>query len=211
GISHPKGSGILFVGADPWVVEIASALQEEDQAVLLVDTNHTNISHARLAGVPAQRGNILSDIVEEDLEFTGIGNLLAVTANDEVNSMAVYEFTHQFGRAHIFQIQEKQHADSIERDKPAEHFHGRVAFPDTPTSQEMKSLHERGFTVKKTELTEQFTIEDFDATHGAETMHLFRIHNSRSLEILTAEEPTKWKAGQKIIALVPPVAPEKPD
>jgi NhaP-type Na+/H+ or K+/H+ antiporter len=204
GLSHPKGSGILFVGADPWVVEIAKALLDEDQAVLVVDTNHDNISRARLAGVPAQRGNILSDIVEEDLELTGIGNLLAATANDGVNSMAVHEFTHQFGGAHVFQLQTKQDEKKIERDKAPEHFLGRIAFPDSPTSRELEGLHERGFTVKKTELTEQFTIDDFDATHGEETLHLFRIHNSRSLEILTAEETTKWKPGQKIIALVPP-------
>lgn len=205
GLSHHKGSGILFVGADPWVIEIAKALQEEEQAVLVVDTNHDNIAKARLAGVPAQRGNILSDVVEEDLELTGIANLLAVTGNDEVNSMAVHDFTHQFGRAHVFQIQPKTNEKTIERDRTPEHFLGRIAFPDAPGNRDLACLHERGFIVKKTELTEQFTIEDFERTHGAEAHLLFRIHNSKSLEILTGEETTSWKPGQKIVALVPPV------
>lgn len=208
GLSHKKGSGILFVGADPWVIDIALALQEEEQAVLVVDTNYDNISKARLAGIPAQRGNILSDIVEEDLELTGIGNLLAVTANDEVNSMAVHDFTHQFGRAHVFQLQPNMSADTIERDKAPEHFIGRIAFPETPTNQELNRLRERGFTVKKTELTEQFTIEDFRKIHGSEAHLLFRIHNSHSLEVLSTGDTSGWKPGQKIIALVPPVGLE---
>ena len=203
GLSHAKGSGVLFVGADPWVIDIAKALSEEDQAVLVVDTNHENIVRARLAGVPAQRGNILSDVVEEDLELTGIANLLAVTGNDEVNSMAVHDFVHQFGRAHCFQIQPPEGEGAIERDRAPEHFRGRIAFPDALTSRDLARMHERGFVVKKTELTEQFTMEDFKETHGVESYPLFRIHNSRSLEILPEEETT-WKPGQMVIALVPP-------
>jgi len=210
GLSHQKGSGILFVGADPWVVEIAQSLLEEEQAVLVVDTNHENVSRARLAGVPAQRGNILSDIVEEDLELTGIANLLAVTANDNVNSMAVHEFTHHFGRAHVFQLQPKSDDKTIERDKAPEHFVGRLAFSSTPSNQQLRELHERGFTVKKTELTEQFTIDDFNAVHGEESLTLIRIHNSKSLEVICGEESVDWKTGQKIIALVPPTtSPQK--
>ncbi|MFT4546688.1 MAG: NhaP-type Na+/H+ or K+/H+ antiporter [Verrucomicrobiales bacterium] len=205
GLSHKKGSGILFVGADPWVLDIAAALQDEEQAVLVVDTNHENIKKARLAGIPAQRGNILSDIVEEDLELTGIANLLAVTSNDHVNSMAVHDFTHQFGRAHVFQLQPENSEETIERDKAPEHFVGRIAFPETPTNHALRDLHQRGFTVKKTELTKRFTFEDFSNIHGGETLLLFRIHNSKRLEVLSNEETTTWKPGQKIIALVPPV------
>ena len=204
GLAHRKGSGVFFVGADRWLIDVAKALREEEQAVLLVDMNHENIKRARLAGLATHRGNALSDIVEEDLELTGIGNLLAVTPNDEVNSMAVHEFTHHFGSAHVFQLRPRRDEEGIERDKAPEHFRGRFAFGGEPTAEDMRDRAARGFVVKKTKLTEQFTIEEFIREHGEEAMVLFVIHLNESLEIFCDDGKHEWKPGQKIIALVPP-------
>ncbi len=41
-----------------------------------------------VASIPVKRANILSEYVEEELDFTGIGQLLAATHHDEVNSLA---------------------------------------------------------------------------------------------------------------------------
>jgi len=202
-ITHPKGSGVLFVGADPWIVELAKSLQDEDLAVLLVDTNQENVSRARLRGLRSIRGNILSEQVAEELELTGIGNLAALTANDQVNSMAVYEFAPLFGRSNVFQLRQ-QIDESLERDKDPHHFRGRLPFSRQPTLDELRLALRHGYTLKKTELSEKFTVEDFWRTHGENSVLLFCVQTDGSLRFHCEDEPVKWSAGHKLIALVPP-------
>jgi Trk K+ transport system NAD-binding subunit len=71
---------------------------------MLLDTNYANVAAARMLGLDAHRANILSEFAEEELDFNGIGHLIAGTPNDEVNSMAAYKFIHHFTRSGVWQL-----------------------------------------------------------------------------------------------------------
>jgi len=72
--------------------------------VLLVDNNWSNISAARMAGLPTYYGNILSQYAPNKIELDGIGRLLALTSNDEVNSLATLRLDDIFGSGEVYQL-----------------------------------------------------------------------------------------------------------
>ncbi len=201
GLADPSPQGILFAGAEGWIRDIAKVLHDEGYAVMLVDTNFTSIAEARMAGLPADCSSILSEHVRDELDLSGIGRLLAMTLNDEVNTMAVREFTHQFGRAHVYQLA-STHQGAGRRVSVAEHLRGRKLFGD-PWHHDALSLRlAGGSVVKKTQLTESFTYDDFLQRYGPTSILLFVIDEDQRLSIRTAGEKAVPRAGQTVIAIV---------
>ena len=104
GLAEDKSHGVLIAGADAWTRDFAKELKECGVPVLLVDTNFTKITNARISGIDAVCGNILNEHLRDELTLTGIGQMMAMTPNDEVNSLAVRECRTMFDRAHLYQL-----------------------------------------------------------------------------------------------------------
>jgi NhaP-type Na+/H+ or K+/H+ antiporter len=164
GIASKNPRGILFAGADGWIRKISKALLDDGHEVLLLDTNYSNVAAATIDGTPAKRANILSEYVEEELDFAGLGQLIAGTHNDEVNSLAASEFTHIFGSADVWQVapldDKAHHTTAV-----AARMRGRIIFPGRPNHKILSRLSADGMEVKTTKLSEQFTYQDFLASY----------------------------------------------
>lgn len=160
GLASKNPRGVLFAGADGWIRKLAKALVADGHQVLLLDTNYSNVAAATLEGIPAKRANILSEYVNEELDFAGLGQLVAATHNDEVNSLAANEFTHIFGSAEVWQVtprdDKSHHTNSV-----ASHMRGRIIFSGRPTYKKLSQMSDEGYEVKSTTLGEQFTYDDF--------------------------------------------------
>ena len=164
GLSSRNPTGILFAGADPWARLAAKALHDDGHQVMLLDTNYANISAAKLLGLEAHRANILSEFAEEELDFNGLGSLVAATPNDEVNSLATQRFIHQFGRAGVWQIAPAD-LDSHEHTSAASDVRSQICFTGAPGHPALQDLAAGDSVVKKTQVTEVFTFEDFVETY----------------------------------------------
>jgi len=186
GIASRSSDGILFAGADTWTRKIASALHEDGYSVMLLDTRYGKVAAARMDGLHAIRANILSEHAEENLEFPGIRHLIAGTPNDEVNSLATQEFSHIFGKANVWQVApaDKDHHPST---AVAAHRRGRICFSEKPTFQKLQNLASREGIIKKTLLTEVFTLEHFHETHGDDAVILFLHDEETGLRPATAD------------------------
>ena len=164
GIAARNPRGVLFAGADGWIRKIAKALIDDGHEVLLLDTNYSNVAAATVAGIPAKRASILSEYVGDELDFAGLGQLVAGTHNDEVNSLAASEFTHIFGSAEVWQVapldDKAHHTTAV-----ASHMRGRIIFPGRPNHKELSRISLGGMEVKKTKLSEQFTYNHFLEHH----------------------------------------------
>jgi NhaP-type Na+/H+ or K+/H+ antiporter len=201
GLADGKAQGILFAGADAWVRKLAELLQEEDFQVLLVDTNRQNIAKARLAGLPTACANILSEHAREEIELGGIGRVLAVTSNDEVNSLAALEFVETFGSQNAYQLPTEEETEG-HRAAASLHLRARSLFAPAATHAQLSLRIAFGAVLKKTTLTEEFTYENFQAMYGENALVLFLIEESGELTVCTADNPPTPKSGQKLICLV---------
>ncbi|MEO8496224.1 MAG: cation:proton antiporter [Planctomycetota bacterium] len=203
-LADPNPQGILFAGAEPGIREIAKLVQAEGFPVLLVDNDYANVAAAKMAGLPAECASILSVHVREEVDLAGIGRLFAMTANDEVNSLAIGEFAHLFGRANVYQLTPR-HEGSEKRTSVSEHLRGRLLFHGELNHDELVRRFVRGSQIKSTNLTDKFTYEDFQKRYGGSAIVLFAIDGPKKLNVWTADATVAPTTGQTIIALVKPV------
>lgn len=206
-LADSSPQGILFAGASSWVRELALALRRLDLRVLLVDTNYGNVTAARMAGLDAKCGNILSEQVQEDQDLAGIGNFLAVTPSDEVNTLAAMEYTHIFSRANVFQVPSSGKAHGRWQSIP-ENRRGRLLFGESINHRFLDELFRGGATFKLTPLTEEFSLEEFYQMHGDDAVVLFCFDSERKLRIRTVQGEFEPKAGDTLVAIVPGQPPE---
>ena len=198
--AHPQG--ILFAGSESWVREIGLAVPREGFQVLLVDTNHRNISAARMAGLPTCSASILSEYVCEEVDLGGIGRLLALTPNDEVNSLAAMQLAGLFDRAEVYQLATE--TSGSQRHEPGAHLRGRLLFGDEVTYTYLLRRFGRGAVVKTTRLTDEFSYNDFQQLYGQSAVVLLVVEESGKLSVATADTATTPGPGQTLISLVDP-------
>ncbi|HWP92813.1 MAG TPA: sodium:proton antiporter [Thermodesulfobacteriota bacterium] len=203
-LAKPNPQGCLFIGASQWVCEIAVAIREEGYQVLMVDANWMNISTARKMGLPVFRANILSKSVLDKIELDGIGYLVAVTPNDEVNSLAALHFRDVLGRSNVYQLSPMSGGkEGRKEDVISEHLRGRTLFGPEETYYSMTSLFDNGAVVKRTHLTDDFDYNAFRSMYGDKAISLFLARKGGEELVVYAEDnvPTP-KPGQTLVSLV---------
>lgn len=210
GLADANPQGVLFAGASQWVREIALALQKFEIRVLLVDTNYGNVTSARMAGLEARCGNILSEHVQEDEDLAGIGSFLAVTPSDEVNTLATMEYMHVFSRANVYQLASQGKAHGRWQSIP-ENRRGRQLFSAEINHGYLESLFEQGAFVKATAITDSFSMSEFKETHGENALVLFCVDSDRKLKIRSSQTSMDPVPGDTVIAVVPSRGVASPD
>lgn len=232
GVSDQNPQGMLIIGASPAARSIASVLNRLGVTVRLVDTNRGNVSAARMSGLEVVYGNVLDDLFFEDLDLRGIGRVIAMTPNEEVNTLALQRFEYLFGKAGLFRLPvrpEKKEkireqsgvtkipkqgarrggrrpAPSIDLDPSRSHSTttGRRLFDQTIDLSTLEKCLAAGWVIKATRITDDFTIEDHHTLYGDENVPMFAILPDGTVEIATAGRALSAEPGTKLVALVNP-------
>jgi len=202
GLSRSNPQGILFVGAPSWARDVAAALSRRGFKVLLADTNYENIRAARLAGLHAVYGNPLLEETIEMLELSGIGRVMALTPNDEVNALVCQRFLRLFDRANVYRLisgREVKPDRAAQSDMP-----GRRLFTKEATYATLASRLGTGWVVKVTSLSTEFSYEDFRMLYGPRAIVLFVIGEDGRLGVMTDQKSAEPQPGQSVVAVVNP-------
>jgi NhaP-type Na+/H+ or K+/H+ antiporter len=179
GLARPNPQGVVIAGAHSWARAIARCLNEEGFEVLLVDNNWANISKARMAGLPAYYGGILSEHLPHEVELGGMGRFIALTYNDDI---------------------------CPEDDKRvSQTLRGRLLFGSGVTYSYIGERFRGGSVIKATSLTEEFDFEAFNSLYKGEAVPLFLINEDRELSVFNIDNPPGPSPGHTLISLVKPV------
>ncbi|MEE8105180.1 MAG: sodium:proton antiporter [Planctomycetota bacterium] len=200
GLSTANPQGALIVGAHPFARMLALALQNAGVRVVIADTNAGAISAARMAGLPVYLGNVLADHAEEELDLQGVGRLLALTANDEVNALCAAHYRHLFGSEKVFQISQGEIARGVEP-LPA-HLSGRYLFDEEVRYADLQKRYANGEVVKATKLSEQFDFAAWRELYGADALPLAILDESGTLTLAAQNRVLEPKAGHTLLAFV---------
>ena len=201
GIAERDPQGVLFAGASPLVCEMAALLEQDGFSVLLVDTNQQSIATARMAGLPTCWANICSEYAREEIDVGGLGRLMAMTPNDEVNALAAREFVELFDRAEVYQLPAGDlQLERAERLAPQQT--GRILFDLDATFDRLSDRLASGAVVKRTRLSEEFDYTAFGNLYGESAVVLFVIDEAGKLIVRTAESTADPRPGQTLISLV---------
>ncbi|MDT8306574.1 MAG: sodium:proton antiporter [Anaerolineae bacterium] len=204
-LAEQDPQGVLIVGAHDYAREIACTLAEHGITVRLLDNNRENVRKGRLDGLEVYYGNAYSEEVLERLDLTGIGRLLAMTSNDEVNALAALHFPEVFSRAEVYQLPLGMGTEEEnEMDLAPQHLTGRILFGPTLNYSFLEEQFHRGASIKATKLTEAFTYRDLQAEYGRRAIPLFAITARGKLRIATQDKPLQPEPGQTVISLILP-------
>lgn len=209
GIGDPNPTGVLFVGADPFTVEMALMLKSLDVPVLMVDSNYRKAANARMQGLRASNHLITTEHVSDHLDLRGIGHLLAMTANDQVNSLAMIQLNEIFDSSESFQLVPTSGSQNGEK-QMAGHLTGRLLFDKRATWPYLTEHYAAGATIKKTPLTEDFRWENFQEMYGDSALPLFAyLPETKRIKIFEADNPRTFEPGMVLISLIDPPSDEK--
>ncbi len=207
GLATMAPQGVLFVGGTRWMVDAAKALDDAKVTTTIVSRDYSKLAQARQAGLRSVTANILSDYAVKDMELPGIKSLIAGTPDGEVNASAAREFAHVLGRANVYQLARAEGGHGgPSRSQAASHLNARICFQPPCTHDDLSARMDAGHQVKRTQLTSEFTLDDFRAHYGDDVVLLF-LHAGDEVTVITPGTNVP-KKGVAVVALTPPTDPE---
>ncbi|MTI86803.1 MAG: sodium:proton antiporter [Balneolaceae bacterium] len=204
GVAKPIPKGFLIIGAHDWALDIAKAIQDVGGKVLVADSNWKNISKARKQNIDTYYGNVLSEYALEYIDLDGIGRLLSLTPNDEVNTLAAIRFSEIFGRSHVFQLPPNSKTSKEESKDVSKSLTGRTLFKEDLNFDRFSSLESQGRVIKTATLTETFTFETYKETYQNEAVPLLLVSKDNNILPFVIDNPPTPQIGDIVISLSEP-------
>jgi len=121
---NPNKSRVIIVGATDFSMGFAKALKSLKVPVMIFENSWFRMQSARNQGLNTKYQEILSDTIEEDIDFANFTHLIAMTSNDSYNTFVCSNFSHILGETNIFQL----NSQSFERDEISSKKKGKIMF-----------------------------------------------------------------------------------
>jgi NhaP-type Na+/H+ or K+/H+ antiporter len=205
GVAEPEDSGFLIVGANPVARTVAKALNDNGFRTRLTDGSWTNVKEARMNGLDTYYGNAVSEHADRHLDLIGLGGVLSLTPQSELNALAGLRYKSEFGSNQVYFLsteKEKSKERSEAKSRKAISHDSHVLFGSEVTYAKLASLLSRGAKLKQTKLTENFSFEDYLQQHGRRVTPLFAFNPRRRLRFFTAAASPKPETGWTVVSLV---------
>lgn len=175
GVALPEDKGLLIVGINALSRKIAQALKKQGYRVILADTSYGDIRQARMEGLETFYGNPVSEAADRRLDLVGIGRLLAMSAQPEINSLAAVRYRHEFGAGNVYVLKTPQELAGTANQRISETFTGRPLFGEKISSGDLMALVEQEAEINSTRLTEAFGWTNYQSIYADRGMILFMI------------------------------------
>ncbi len=194
GLTATDAQGMLFLGAQRWVREVALVLRDAGVDVRLVDRNPHNIAVCRSLGLDAAEGNVLIDGGENVVDLAGMARAAAVTSNDEVNTLAAVEFERVFGGDSVFRLAPADPHD--QRVDPAQ-----ILFDRQVTFDLLERRTAGGAEFMAEKLASDDDWDELLERLGTDAVVLFVVSASGRLQTATAAGELRGGEGDTVIVL----------
>ena len=204
-VADPEASGVMIVGGGAFARLVAKALAAQKIAVLVADDDWGNAQAARMDGLRTYYGNPVSEYADRRLDLVGIGNLFAMSARRELNTLACVRYRSEFGAAHVFFLRNIAPGAKADADF-TQTLSAPKLFSNETTLGELEQRVAKGWRVKTTRLTEDFGYAQLRAQQGDGALLLFGINEQGRLRVATAERPLQPGTGWSVTVLAPPRA-----
>lgn len=203
GLADPNPTGFVILGAHSWARKIGLVLQDHGFKVMIIDSNTKNIDLAREQGLPAEPANAVSEAVLDDLDLSGIGNFLAITSNDEVNTLAVLNFTEIFESNDVYQLDARvlRRKHDHAKESPS-NLRGRPLFGKDVTFMTLNEMFDEGGQIESIEVTDSLSYEMIQEQFDDESVLLFIIRGEEAL-VSTTDMNLTPGSGDIVVLFVP--------
>ncbi|MCK0106914.1 sodium:proton antiporter [Marinobacter sp. S0848L] len=203
GVKEPPAHGFLILGANPIARLIGQALQKHEVPIMLSDTNWENVRQSRMENLPVYFGNPASEHAATHMDLTGIGNLLILSPYKQMNSLATYHFMDWFGDTSVFGLTEGDQDQKARLQTAGKVQRTRGIF-DGVSYAKLASLVSQGYHVKTTQLSEEFSYQQFLEQYQQQALVLFIIDSKEHIHPVKDMESLEPEDDWVLISLVPP-------
>ncbi len=195
---------VLIVGGSPWTTALAQAIKQEVGGnILLVDKSWHRLREARLAGIPVQYGEILSEEMQQGMELASVNCLLAATSNDAYNALVCRHYASELSREKVFQLPMYAAEESHKRRTVAKPLTGIMAFSTNSQYEELWRRHFQGWSFSKTRITENYSWETFLADISGDAIPIGMIRGG-GMTFHAPLSPIRPQPGDIVIYYAPP-------
>lgn len=209
GVAEPPEFGFLIIGANTVARMIAAELTKHEVPVALADTSWENVRLARMENLQVYFGNPVSEHAANQLDLTGIGNLLVISPYKHMNSLATYHFLDWFGDHNSVYSLAEGEQDQTARYQTAEKIQRTRGLFDGVSYAKLASLVSQGYSVKTTQLSDAFTYQNFLDQHQNQALVLFVLDGKDHITPVKSIDRLKPDNASTLISLVPPKAPQE--
>jgi CPA1 family monovalent cation:H+ antiporter len=199
GVAEPEPKGLLIIGVNPFTQVLAVELKKNGFRVRLTDQDWSATREAVMMGIETYWGNPVSEHADRHLDLVGLGYLLAITPQVELNLLVTHYYRSQFDHGKIYAIKNAQQGAAEAKYKTR--YLGASLFGDAVTYDRLHGLVADGARIKTTLLTSEFSYEDYLRQGDATRLPLFAVDLGDNLHVYTADARFAPKAGWRIIAL----------
>ena len=203
-VSDPAPNGLLLVGANDVSLAINTELHNLEIRTILADNSWSEISRARMLGLPTYYGNPTSGHADENLDLSGIGKLIALSENKDMNALAHMHFRSEFGLDCIYSLQTKSRNEQSDKHEPVSRYQPNILFDTEVTFKILKSRIDKGEKVGSTTLTDQFDYDAYLHKYLSESILLFAVSPDKIIYVFTEIMNFSPKESWTIVRLGPP-------
>jgi len=103
-ITNCNATGAVIIGCNPLTRLIARMFQEQEESVVLIDTDPEACQKAEAENLPVFQSSGLDQNVLEEAGIESIGTFMALTSNGEVNSVLAQRAVEEFQPPRVFAV-----------------------------------------------------------------------------------------------------------
>lgn len=201
-VREPPPNGLLIIGAGNVARAIGKELQAQGFKVVLTDSTWENISIARMDGLETYYGNPISEHADRNLNLLGLGKVLAISGRSNLDTLACLRFKSEFGVKNVYELKSTREKHINDKHLVSTRHRGYELFGENIAYGNLAYLLRNGAEIKSTQLSDEFTFEQYLEKHGERVIPLFAIDNKKRIQIFVTNGEMKPESGWTIIGMI---------
>ncbi len=201
-VREPPPTGILIIGAGNVARAIGKELQSQGFKVVLTDSSWENTSLARMEGLETYYGNPISEHADRNLNLLGLGKMLAMSGRGSLDTLACLRFKSEFGVKNVYELKTSREKHISEKHLVSTRHRGYELFGEGIDYGNLAYQLRNGAELKSTQLSEEFTFEQYQKEYGDRVIPLFAVDNKQRLHIFVSNGTMKPESGWTITAMI---------
>jgi len=201
-VREPPPTGLLIIGAGNVARAIGKEIQAHGFKVVLTDSTWENTSLARMDGLEAYYGNPISEHADRNLNLLGLGKILAMSGRANLDTLACLRFKSEFGVKNVYELKSTREKHISDKHIVSTRHRGYELFGEDIAYGNLAYRLRNGAEIKSTQLSEEFTYEQYLEKHGERVIPMFAIDNKQRLQIFVSNGKMKPESGWVIIGMM---------
>jgi NhaP-type Na+/H+ or K+/H+ antiporter len=201
-VREPPPTGILIIGAGNVARAIGKEIQTHGFKVVLTDSTWENISLARMDGLETYYGNPISEHADRNLNLLGLGKILAMSGRANLDTLACLRFKSEFGVKNVYELKSTREKHVSDKHIVSTRHRGYELFGEDIAYGNLAYRLRNGAEIKSTQLSDEFTFEQYLEKYGERVVPMFAIDNKQRLQIFVSNGKMKPESGWIITGMI---------